>query len=227
MTVADLEIPGRRALPRVEAEGRPAGLWEGLRHPLAVCAAALVAAVVCGALAAALVRARPAIYTASATLLIDQPGAFATAPDGGVVTKLSDLRLKYAALAQTNAVTGPAAAAAGLPASVVAADASVVASSVNPLVLTAQGTAASPATAERVANAVGAELGVYATAEQAANGVAPAGRFVIREIAPAASAVKISPTSQRVIGVGLAVALVVLGLAYTGVRLLSGRRRGA
>jgi hypothetical protein len=182
-------------------------------------------ALVCGAAAAAVVRSRPHVYSAQAVLLIDQPQAIAAAPDDGILSKLSALRAKYVALARTPAVIGAAAADAGIPQPVMAQEGSAGASAGNPLVMYTQGSAGSPSEAERVADAMASAVGAFASQEQATDGVAPGGRFEIRELDPATFAVKTAPTTQRIIGVGLAVFLVALGLGYVALGLLPGRTR--
>ena len=216
--------PGAAGGPPPPSQRRPGGpSVRGVLGSILVVAVALL----CGAVAAGVVWTRPHTYAAQAALLIDEPQAIAVAPDDGILAKLSAVRAKYTALAATPVVTDVAAADAGLSPSVLATEASAAVSGANPLVLFAQGTGGSPARAERVANAMAQAIGTFATQEQAAEHVAPADRFEIREIGPATAAAKTAPTAQRAIGVALATFLVVLGLCYAGLRLaFPGRREG-
>jgi len=182
---------------------------------------AVVLAILAAAGGAAIAMKRPAVYSSHASLLIDQPKLVADSKDQGPLLKLSTLRIKYAGLATTPAIAGPAAASLGLTESQVAA---AVTATANPasLLLTVTTQSATPGDAQRIANAVGQSIINYVNNEQQTIGVAPTDRYGFVVVQPAVAAAKVQPTASRAAQAAVALGVLALVLAYVIMQLLTG-----
>jgi capsular polysaccharide biosynthesis protein len=197
-------------------------------RPRRLLVSALVGVIV-AALAAAMVLRGDEVHQSRALVVIDQPVALATGADGGLLDKLSRLRIKYADLVPTAEISGEAADSLGLPIGRVAG---AVSAEVPQLSLTIAITARSgdPAESVEIANAVADALVDYADAELADVGVKPADRYEFRVVVPASSARKVDPTTGEALKAAISFGLLTLGAAYVLFELLdatAGRRRHA
>jgi hypothetical protein len=166
----------------------------------------------------------PATYASRATVSIDQPAAIASSKDAGIVEKLDRLRLKYAGLADTNAITRPAATTTGLTLKEVR-DHTVVVAGAQSLLLFPTATGDSRRGAERLAGALAESLVHFANLEQARAGIAPDERYELTVIEAASDATKTSPSSNIAVAAAAFAALLTLGSAYVVLQLATARRR--
>jgi uncharacterized protein involved in exopolysaccharide biosynthesis len=185
--------------------------------------AGVVAAVV-AIVTAIVVMASPATYESRATLSIDQPRAIAASPDAGVVEKLDRLRLKYAGLADTDAITGPVSRATGVSRADVRDHTGVYAGPES-LLLFPTATADTERGASRLASTMADALTRFADREQARAQVGPGDRFHLTVIEPASDPTKVSPTSRIATAAAAFAALVSLGLAYVALQLATAKQR--
>jgi capsular polysaccharide biosynthesis protein len=163
------------------------------------------------------------VYRGQAQLLIDQPRALALSPDDGPILKLDLLKIKYANLANTPAIAGPAAAALGLPESVVA-DAVTATPTPQSFLVTVDANASTRARARAIANTVAQSISTYADQEQARIGVAPENRYGFSTVHRATTS-KAQPTVSRAIKAAAVLAVVVFVGAYVILQLLSAQPR--
>jgi hypothetical protein len=85
--------------------------------------------------------------------------------------------------------------------------------------------ASSPERAQKIAQATADTLTQYVQDEQAATGLPPAERLVLRIVQNAGVGIKVSPVTQRARQVAAVSAAAGLLLAYVGLQLRSARRR--
>lgn len=213
--------PARAGAPR--PSGSPS--WLPSRPRRLIISA--LAAVIIAAVAAAIVLGGDKVHQSRALVVIDQPVALATGTDGGLLDKLSRLRIKYADLVPTAEISGPAAETLGLPLGRVAG---AVSAEVPQLSLTIAITARSGDADEAVAiaNAVADSLAEYADAELAEVGVPEKDRYVFRVVIPAGNARQIDPTAGEALKAAVSFGLLTLGAAYVLFELLdatAARRR--
>jgi capsular polysaccharide biosynthesis protein len=173
----------------------------------------------------ALVSHRQPSYYAGAATLLDQPTAIAASQDSGVVDKLGRLRFKYAGIAHSDTVVDAVASSLSLPPSTVA-NSIVTRADTDSLLLFIGATAGTSGDAQRIANALAQQLTTYVQEEQTGSRIAPRDQVSLRVVAPARSALQISPTQRQrstaALGAGIAAIAVVLGIAD----VLRRRRRG-
>ncbi len=202
-----------------------ATVWETIAVPSrANFLLALIVASLIAALAPAVVLGRSATYESQATLLIDQPLSLATAGDGGIVEKLSRLRLKYSGLADTTALLEPA--ATDLDTSVAALrDGSRVLTPENTLTLVVVGSGPDADTSRVRANAVAAALIGYVINEHELNAIPAVDRFELRLVNEATSGARVSPDARSARAASLLGGLLGLLIAYVALQLLTSRRR--
>lgn len=200
-------------------------LWQTLAMPSrANFLVALIVASLIAALAPAVVLRRSATYESQATLLIDQPFSLATAGDGGIVEKLSRLRLKYSGLADTSALLEPA--ATELDTSLGALrDGSRVLTPQNTLTLVVIGSSSDADTSRLWANAVAAALIRYVVDEHDRYAVPAANRFQLSLVNEAGPGTKVSPDARSARAASLLGGLVGLLLAYVALQLFTSRGR--
>lgn len=182
------------------------------RDRLKVAAVAVVAGLVVGLIAAALVLTRPVVYQSQALLSIDQSRAIATSGDDGIVQKLFRLRYKYTGLVQTDVFRDPVVAATGLPRNKVAGSLYATAD-VNSLLVAVGARSGSKGDVQRIAQAGAEELVSYVRSEQSASDIPPEARITFSIVTPASRAAKISPTRHRAGLVGGGAFLVAAALA--------------
>lgn len=155
-------------------------------------------------------------YEAEAALLIDQPQAIAAADGGEVLGKLSNLRLKYAGLVRTRALTTPIAEAVGGSPDEIAGRLTAVAPP-DSLLLIVRASSAQRDEAVALAAATSEALQTYVEQEHERENIPPENRFVLREVTPAEDAFVVDDSTRRqalrlvalLAGVGLIVAPIV------------------
>lgn len=199
--------------------------WDAIRLPSwrNALAAVLVAAMAAIGCAYAVLQS-PARYLSSAVLVIDSPTELATSASDGPINKLNQLRGKYASLASTVLILGPAAERLGLPIGVVAG-ASTTAAAPKSLLMVSAATTNNPAKSQEIAQAVAEEIVDYVKQEHVRNNVPEAQRFTFTVVSPAYPGVKTSPTRSRALLVGAGAGFVVLVGAYVAIQLATARRR--
>lgn len=180
---------------------------------------ALVAAALVGSISAALAMRGPTVYESRSVLLIDNPLAFATAGDDGTILKLDRLRTKYATLAGTQAIAGPAAKALGLGQGVVLSSTDVVAPP-SSLALVVAARSARAKSAVALAAAMSTSIVDYVVQEHEANHIPPADRFAFKIVQPASFAAKTSPLPESARSAGLLGFGIALAISYVGLQLL-------
>lgn len=195
-------------------------------RPRRLLVSALVGVIV-AAMAAAVALGQDEVYQSRAIVVIDQPVALAAGTDGGLLDKLSRLRIKYADLVPTAEISGPAAEQLGLPLGRVAGS---VSASVPQLSLTIVITARSGqgAQAVEIANAVAESLSEYAEEELADARVPEESRYEFRVVVPASNSRKTEPTTDDALKAAVSFGLLTLGAAYVLFELVdatAGRRR--
>jgi capsular polysaccharide biosynthesis protein len=203
----------------------PETWWERLARPLmASLCVAVVAGLMGASVASTISLTRPPTYRSQATLLIDEPQAVGTSQDQGVLIKLSTLRAKYAALAGTSAIAGPAGQLSGVPESTVTSDGSVVVG-VNDLTMQSQGLSSDPTTAHAVAQGMADSLSQFVAQEQANLNIPPEDKVVVSVIQAASAPGKIAPTLRQGVSIALVAALTAAILAYVVAQLAFTRAR--
>ena len=180
---------------------------------------ALVVAVLCAGLAAALTMRGPSRYQSFAVLLIDNPLALATSGNDSTVNKLEKLRGKYATLASTEVVAGPVGEAVGLSTGAVIGQTDVrPAPSTLSLLVVARGD--EPSATRALAQAMAEGLGTFVADEHERNAVPAADRFVIEVVQPATPAAKTSPSSDSALtAAAITFVLAIIG-AYLALQFL-------
>jgi capsular polysaccharide biosynthesis protein len=211
-------------LPSEPPVTRPT-LWDTLKtFSLRSFIFAVALGILAAAGGAAVAMKRPAVYSANAQLLINQAKLVADSKDQGPLLKLSVLRLKYAGLATTPAIAGPAADSLGLPESQVAAAVTATATP-NSLLLVVTSQSSTSSDARRIANAVGQSIIKYVSDEQQGIGVAPSDQYTFALVQPAVSAAKVQPTVSRSLQAAVGLGALALVLVYVIMQLISGGLR--
>jgi capsular polysaccharide biosynthesis protein len=203
---------------------RPSPTWQLLaRFSLAHLIAALVAGGIVGSLSlATMLRATPT-YESTTTVELHQSGLF-TSADAGPVIKLIGLRLRYALLAKTDAVLDPISERVGLPADDVKNALTVTLNGSSTLMFSIAKTD-DPVESQRLADAMGDQLAIYAANEQTDDKVAPDEQVQIRVVQRAELGEKVAPETSRAVTTGLFAALAVTGSVYAGLQLIVGLAR--
>lgn len=210
---------------RDTASGKPWTMWDAIKtFSLRNLVFALILGVLAAAGGAAIALSQAPVYSGKAQLIIDQPKAIAQAKDNGPILKLAVLKVKYADLAKSPAITGPAAQEAGISQDRLANNI-VVAAAPSDLLLSVTSEASTRSTAQRMANAVGTSIMNYADQEQARLGVAPTDRFNFSFVQQATSASKIQPTNKRALQAAVGLGVIATVLAYVILQLLAPKPR--
>ena len=183
---------------------------------------ALVTAVLVTAGVLAAMLSAPPLYTSTAVLAIDQPGALAASDDAGVIEKLSRLRFTYAGLVGTDRVAAPVAERLGEPLADVRGRLTAQAE-LQDLLLRVTGSDDTAAGARRTASALAEVLIAQLAAEQQALGAPAPMRVSLTTVRPAVAVEQVAPSRTRALAV--AVLLGVLSGATVGGGLLLRRRR--
>ena len=184
---------------------------------------ALLVAMLFGAVGAASVMLRAAVFESQALLVIDQPSAIAEAGTPGVVSKLNQLRFKYVVLANTPPITGPVAQRLDLTQEQVTPAISVSAPGPS-LIVVVRGRAGSSTIAQGIARETAQELITFLRAEQEASKIAPEIQILFRLVSDADSGKKIQPTVERALATAGISAGVGLLVAYVLIQWIGGRR---
>lgn len=180
------------------------------RYLAILIAGAIGAGVVVGLAGAYATRHTTPTFQSQALLEIDQPHAVAVSVDDGVIAKLSRLRFKYAGLLRTQTLALPVAQKTKLPLGEVA---SAIFVNVDPdtLVLSVGARTHNRDDTQKIAAATAQELIDYTKREQASLKVPATSEIKWTLVTPATPAVKISPTEQRSVLVGLGAFVFVTG----------------
>ncbi len=175
--------------------------------------------VVAAAIAGLVTLAGDPVYRSQTLLSIDQPAALAASTDGGLLDKLSRLRIKYTDLIATPEVATDAADELGLPVGKVIGSLSA---SAPPLSLTVviAARAGDDEQAVAIANAAADSLVAYVADELEAADVPPAQRYEFTVLTPAVGAAKIEPTSDAAVRAAISFGLLTLGASYVAFELL-------
>lgn len=186
------------------------------RVPVAWSVTTALAAVVAGALVWLSVMSGAERYEASTVLLIDSPVELATATNSGVIDKLNRLRGKYAALAETEAIGGPAAETLDVRLGAVlgATEARLGRAE---LTLVVVGSGPDAETAQAFSRAMAESIVSFVENEHIENGIPLGDRFLFEIVREPTGARQVAPSAQRATTSALfAVALVaVAGLLVT------------
>jgi hypothetical protein len=154
---------------------------------------------------------------------MDDPHQLALSGDDGLINKLNQLRLKYSGLVQTEAIAGPVAQQLGVDPGTVAASSAAIPSQAS-LLLYTQSVAATPAMAQRMAQAVAEELVNYVQAENSRFQLPPDLQYSFSIVSPALGASQIAPSHSRAEMVAGALAAAALIIAYVTLQLVAPRR---
>lgn len=183
--------------------------------PLALLLAG-IAAVLAAGVARAVVPSSSTGFTSTALVSLDTPRAIALARDGGILNKLSGVRLKYVGLVQTDVIAAPVAKQLGLPVDQVRGRLSALALPTD-LLLRVSCTGADARAAQQCAQALSASLIDFITREQAGNSIPPILAIVASAVQPPGPGVATSSHPKRVLALALLVgalaAALVLGAA--------------
>ncbi|MCU1594811.1 MAG: hypothetical protein JWO12_2203 [Frankiales bacterium] len=183
---------------------------------LALLLAAVAATLVAG-LTGVAVHANAGDLTSTALVSIDEPQAIASSTDGGVIEKLSRVRLKYISLVSTDRIAVPVATSLHLPVDRVREHLSGAALPTDLLLrLSCTGTVANKARA--CANALATAVVAYADQEQSRFQIPAAQRVILAKVQPAGEATRASSGPAKTLGAavlagGLAAALVLAVMA--------------
>jgi capsular polysaccharide biosynthesis protein len=204
---------------------KPWTIWDALKvFSLRNLVFAMVLGILAAAGGAAVALKQPTVYSGKAQLIIDQPKAITQAKDNGPILKLAVLKVKYADLAKSPAIAGPAAQAVGISQDQMSNNI-VVAAPPSDLLISVTSQASTRSTAQGMANAVGTSIINYADQEQARLGVAPTDRFNFSFVQQATSASKIQPTANRALQAAVGLGVIATVLAYVILQLLAPKPR--
>jgi capsular polysaccharide biosynthesis protein len=190
-----------------------------LRH---VIEAAVVAILAAGLLATAVLQ-QAAVYSSSATLIIDQPAALAESNNEGYVVKLSRLRIKYGDLATTRALLDPVAERLNLDAATVRRISRVDVPPPSLLMFT-RGESGNRVRAQQVAQTMAQELVNYVEEEQRRVGLPAEQRIVLSVVTPAPPAQKTGPNESRAARVAALGGILTFVVLYVLLRLWAALR---
>lgn len=221
---AEGDLVQRRTMSGRDDDGEPR-LIDRLASPTVavLLVVAIVGLLVASVSAASLQRRDPA-YESTQALLIDQPRALATAPNGDLIAKLASLRIKYVSLLRSDAVIDPAAEDLRLPPGVVAG---AVRASAPPesLIILVVGRAQSAELARSIAGSVASSLRSYLADEQTRLAVPEENQITLTALRDAGPGVKVEPTVRRSVSVGIVGGVVAAALLYLVLGLAPGLNR--
>jgi capsular polysaccharide biosynthesis protein len=185
-------------------------------------AAALIAGLLVGGLAAAAVLRQTPVYLSRSILLIDQPHLLIGGPGEGVVLKLNQLRLKYALIAHTPRITSGVAKRIGLPDAQVAGRINVTLPGPS-LILLVEGRSDDRRKARLIANGAGEELVAFVKAEMDANKIPEQDRIVMSVVAAAQAGAKVEPSRSHAMAIGSISGILALTSTFILVDILKQR----
>lgn len=185
------------------------------RRTVVVLLAALAALVAAG-LGGLAAHDSPSAFRSTALVSVDEPQAVAASRDGGVLEKLSRVRLKYLGLVETDLIATPVASRLSVPVDQVRGRLSATALPAD-LLLRVTCTGGSQGQVRRCADALAGALVSYADQEQASYRIPDDQKIVLTQVQPAGAAGREQDDRRRTFAVaGLAGALaaaVVLAVA--------------
>jgi hypothetical protein len=180
-------------------QSRPPDDWQrrtvkalGTKPRLAV-VLGLVVAVLLGAAGFRSVTRTPTTWSSTAVMLIDDEPALATAGDDGPLLKLDELRLKYAALANTDIIAQPVATQLHLPVGAVLGSVNAVVPTES-LLMQMTATWSTPQVAQRLAQATAEEVSKFVQYEASVYSIPKADRYTFKVIDPASAATANAPS---------------------------------
>lgn len=177
---------------------------------------AVLAAVFAAGVTGLAVRGGSSTFKSTAIVSVDEPRQLASSGDGGVLEKLSRIRVKYLGLVPTDQLAAPVADRLGVPIGQVRGRLSATALPAD-LLLRLSCTGPDAPAARRCADALSASMIAFVAREQASNGIPPEQRLVMAVVQVARGAVRTGPHRGRTVGLALLVgalaAAVVLGVA--------------
>lgn len=205
-----VEVGG--AITEGEPQGSATESWRTFRLPLIPMLAVLVVALIAGGATTGYELSRPATYTSSAVLLIDQEPAIVASGDEGIIGKLQALRYKYVGLVGTVTFAQPVAQQTGLPEALVHSALSASADP-NTLLLSVTATTHLAREAPLIAQAGAEALVTYLRHEQQGLGVKRQDQVTLSVVSPASAAQQIAPHKRKaaLIGLGVLVGVAVIG----------------
>jgi uncharacterized protein involved in exopolysaccharide biosynthesis len=157
---------------------------------------ALILAAAAGFGAAAWNESKPQVYESSAALLIDQGVALTYARDEGLITKLGNLRYKYADELTTTTFANVVAPKAGVRPGVVHGSLSAQVP-LHSLLLRVVARSADRALPQRIAQTAAQQLSTDLDTEQRVGGVPARNRVTLTVVSPAQPSVHIAPSRRR------------------------------
>ncbi|MGH2727398.1 MAG: hypothetical protein ACRDKS_10565 [Actinomycetota bacterium] len=161
----------------------------------------MIAGCLAGGLGASAVLRQPARYASRTLMLIDQPFVIAAAGGEGPISKLNQLRAKYALLARTSRVTGGVAKRTGFPAGAIAGAVNVTLPGPS-LLLIVEARTNDPARSRVIADATAEELAGLVKGEMEAAKVPQNQWIVLSVVSPAQPGAKFEPSRNRAVTVG-------------------------
>ena len=202
--------------PPGTAAPRGPDLWAFLKTPTrGAIIVTLLVGVLSAGLSAGLVLSQPAEYQSITSILVDQPNAIVEAVGEGIVLKLNQLRSKYTVLMRTDTILDPVAKKLGLGTGEVSRSFEVVTPGPS-LVIAIVARSDTPRKSRDIANGMAEEVAAFVQREQDAAPVRiqPGQRIFLRIVSPASPGLKVEPTRQRAIYVGLIGGALALALMY-------------
>ncbi|HUY65145.1 MAG TPA: hypothetical protein VMV14_11600 [Acidimicrobiales bacterium] len=217
-----------------EPDDDAAGDWQSRvwrefrRRPRRAMVPGVVLGVVLGLFSGLLMLRGAPIWSSQTVLFFDDPLGIALSGDPGQLTKLIALRSKYASLAATEAIAGPAATALHVPVGLVLSSSSV-SLPFESLLFVVVGTSSSPGFARAVSAQVARDIQLYVVHEDVANAVPPPDRFQVSVVSPAGPAVASKPSRSKaaLVGVGAFVGGLLAGMGLYLAEATARRRRRA
>ena len=159
-------------------------------------------------------------FASTSLVAIDEPQAVAESRDGGVLEKLSRVRLKYTGLVPTDRIAVPVAVRLAVPVASVRGHLSALALP-NDLLLRLTCTGSDPARTRTCAEALSTVLVSYVDTEQKTAGIPPAQRLVLSQVQAASPASRPSRGTARSLGIAALAGL----LAAAAVVAVGSRQR--
>jgi hypothetical protein len=198
--------------------------WEAVTLPsLRNLTFALLVGVLLAGMAAGYTLTRPPVYESFSVIDLHQPDVFLE-PGPGPVYKLNALRLKYAAIVDTDPIVGPIARRLHVrPVEIAHNVHATVPQDSLVMMLTAR--AGSREGAQRLAKELTDQIVRFAGAEQDADKVPADKRVQLRVLDTARPAGKASPTANRAITTSIFTGLTGVALAYVALQLVTAGRR--
>lgn len=221
-TAEPVEPPATPAPGATPASGRPRRWWHSPLVALMLIAIAL--GLLVGGYTAYYQASRPAVYSSSAALLIDQEPAVFSTDSEGVLAKLARLRTKYVSLVGTTTFDKPVGDSAGLSVPQVHGALSATADPTTLLiVITAK--LHEPGEAQQLAQSAAQYLSQYLDEEQTTAGISKKDRVTLTIVTPAQPGTKVAPSNKKALLEGVVVFAVITVAGALGADLLRRRRK--